>query len=349
MIRPVTVFCGLFALSSGLYLYHAKHEVELIDKHIDQIATETAVLRAGSRRMLDEWIRLGEPEQLHKYSDQYLGLKTIMPSQFVRLTDLPNRLPAIHIEPPEETVAQQVPGADIVTGPLPALTTMDGTEDADGEDLPLPPIPPILTATAPPPKPVASKPAVPDAPAKAVVMQAVSPRPAAPPQMVGQQTGQIPDAPVKALVMQAASPHPGVTSQVTGQIPDAQVKAVVMQAVGARPAVPPQQQIGQPPALAANKPADMGVTRVSDTGAIHATDLGTAHVSDMGANDVRRDVRLMQSPPMAPRPPAGPIQAQAQIQPPPQPAGGGSLLGSRGTVPLPLPAPTPVSATWSGR
>ena len=93
MIRPITVICWILALSAGLYLYRAKHEVELMDKHIEQIAKETNDIRAESRHLLDDWIRLGEPEQLHKYSDEYLGLKYVRPEQFVARSALPTRLP----------------------------------------------------------------------------------------------------------------------------------------------------------------------------------------------------------------------------------------------------------------
>ena len=102
MIRPITLICWILALGSGLYLYRAKHDVELMDKHIEQVAKETSDIRADSRHLLDEWIRLSEPEQLRKYSDEYLGLKSIVPPQFVRLSDLPNRLPAPRADPPEE-------------------------------------------------------------------------------------------------------------------------------------------------------------------------------------------------------------------------------------------------------
>ena len=94
MIRPITVICWCLVLLSGLYLYRAKHEVSVIDKRILQIAAETDALRADSRRQMDEWTRLGEPEQLRKYSDQFLGLKSLAPTQFVRVSDLAGRLPA---------------------------------------------------------------------------------------------------------------------------------------------------------------------------------------------------------------------------------------------------------------
>ncbi len=155
MIRPITVFCSILALCAGLYLYRAKHEVELIDKHIDLIAKQTSDLRAESRRLLDDWIRLGAPEQLHKYSDEYLGLRTIAPPQFARLSDLATRLQAPQADPPDEpleTVAQVpdgqpmgIPGTETAAqSGLPAATDIDGLTDVT-EDLPVPPIPPPAT------------------------------------------------------------------------------------------------------------------------------------------------------------------------------------------------------------
>jgi len=154
MIRPITLICWALALGAGLYLYRAKHEVELMDKHIDQIAKQTGDLRADSRRLLDEWIRLGEPEQLHKYSDQYLGLKTIAPTQFARVTDLASRLPAPRADPSgnqSETLVQAggVLASTVAAAgvPLPpAQTAVAETDETDADELPIPPIPPAATA-----------------------------------------------------------------------------------------------------------------------------------------------------------------------------------------------------------
>jgi hypothetical protein len=126
-------------------LYRAKHEVELMDKHIEQIARETSDIRAESRRLLDDWIRLGEPEQLHRYSDEYLGLQTIAPTQFARLSDLPGRLPAPRADPPAEdpaAIAQSGDPVDPSGSAQAAGMTTDGTDEANADDLPVPPIPP---------------------------------------------------------------------------------------------------------------------------------------------------------------------------------------------------------------
>jgi hypothetical protein len=164
MIRPITVICWILALSAGLYLYRAKHEVELMDKHIEQIAKQTADLRVESRQLLDDWIRLGEPEQLHKYSDEYLGLKAIAPTQFARLSDLAARLPAPQPDPPDaqpDVVAQSSGGASADASSSgaeaagaqsasaePAVTDADGVTEAGADDLPVPPIPPATPPVA---------------------------------------------------------------------------------------------------------------------------------------------------------------------------------------------------------
>src|SRR5580700_4415514 len=138
MIRPITVVCWLLALGAGFYLYLAKHEVELMDKHIEQVARATTDTRAESRHLLDEWIRLGEPEQLRKYSDEYLGLKAVMPTQFVRLSDLPTHLPAPRTDPVDGTIET---AAQPETSPVaPDQTTAD-TDETSADALPVPPIP----------------------------------------------------------------------------------------------------------------------------------------------------------------------------------------------------------------
>src|SRR5580658_3534020 len=153
MIRPITVICWILALGAGLYLYRAKHEVELMDKHIEQVARATTDTRAESRHLLDEWIRLGEPEQLRKYSDEYLGLRAIEPPQFVRLVDLSSRLPPPQADPVDEP-SQPVALSDQPGAPAAAQTaSTDQAEqtddaDADPDQLPVPPIPPDLKVLA---------------------------------------------------------------------------------------------------------------------------------------------------------------------------------------------------------
>ena len=216
MIRPITLVCWILALSAGLYLYRAKHEVELMDQHIDQIAKQTADLRVESRGLLDEWIRLGEPEQLHKYSDEYLGLQPISPGQFARLSDLSARLPAPQADPPEEqadVMAQSSGGASAgVSSPddqssgnqagavpvRPAAADPDRENAASADDIPVPPIPP---ATAPAAVAAASA-------ATALPLQA---RPVTPRLTDGQMLPETTGTRAAASPQSADAPHGGAT------------------------------------------------------------------------------------------------------------------------------------------
>ena len=94
MIRPLTIATCLLACGSGLYLYQSKHEVQLLDRTIERTVHDTAALREQSRLLAAEWTMLNDPERLRQFSDTYLSLKTIAPSQFTSLADLDSRLPA---------------------------------------------------------------------------------------------------------------------------------------------------------------------------------------------------------------------------------------------------------------
>ena len=100
MIRPLTVATFLLACGSGLYLYQSKHEVQVLDRTIERTVHETGALREQSRLLAAEWTMLNDPERLRQFSDTYLSLKTITPSQFTSLADLDNRLPAPRAEAP---------------------------------------------------------------------------------------------------------------------------------------------------------------------------------------------------------------------------------------------------------
>jgi hypothetical protein len=162
MIRPLTIATCLLACGSGLYLYQEKHEVQLLDRTIERTVHDTNALREQSRLLAAEWTMLNDPERLRQFSDTYLSLKTITPSQFTSLADLDTRLPT-----PQALVAssqgtdedESVPMATETAAPNgsdpvasgPAATSQDaGTQTAVADEaLPVPPIP------APRPAPVA--------------------------------------------------------------------------------------------------------------------------------------------------------------------------------------------------
>jgi len=232
------MICWILALSAGLYLYRAKHEVELMDKHIDQIAKDTNNLRVESRRLMDDWIRLGEPEQLRKYSDEYLGLKAVAPTQFVRLADLPNRLPTPRADPidtpgePEDQtpVAQSDPQAG----------EANSVNEAAADDLPVPPIPPtaqlqtptaqsstaqsstVQSSTTQPPAlqpvavsiPLQARPVTPRPPAEQQEQEAIRPRPTAEPRLA-EEPHAPPAKPIepKPVPMRLAEPRQAAPTQ----------------------------------------------------------------------------------------------------------------------------------------
>jgi hypothetical protein len=329
MIRPITMICWILALSAGLYLYRAKHEVGLMDRHIDQIAKDTNDLRVESRRLLDDWIRLGEPEQLRKYSDQYLGLKAVAPTQFVRLTDLAGRLPGPRADPvdvPPETVdqvqvARSAPSSD---GPA-------GMDEAEADALPVPPIPPGglpggATLVSGVPAAAGAPPAV-----IAVPLQArpVTPRPTAETRVAEEPSAPAVSGPtpvkvveVKPGSMKLADTRQTAAGQTNGQTAASQPPVQVRTASSA---ASDRVQMRELPPLQAPV-ASQGVGQGQQSGPVPRP--AASRVADTGATDRQREIR--------------PMQPQAAAQPQ-----AGSLLGmSRGGV-APLPAPTPVNATWS--
>ena len=104
MIRPLTIVSCMLAFGSGLYLYQSKHEVQLLDRSIERTLRETSTLRDQSRLLAAEWTMLNDFDRLRQFSDTYLTLKSITPSQFTSVADLGNRLPAPRAEVPAHAV-----------------------------------------------------------------------------------------------------------------------------------------------------------------------------------------------------------------------------------------------------
>ena len=118
MIRPITCVGFVLACASGLYLYQAKHRVNVIDQEIAGIVHATDTTREQIRLLHAEWTLLNQPDRLQKLADQFLPLKPTNPSQFTSLADLDSRLPAIRPAPPPPTSA---PSAEAVAAaPSPA-------------------------------------------------------------------------------------------------------------------------------------------------------------------------------------------------------------------------------------
>ena len=343
MIRPITVVCWFLVLGSGLYLYRAKHDVELLDKRIQQIARETDTIRGESRRLLDEWIRLSEPEQLRKYTDQYLGLKTVTPTQFVRVVDLAARLPAPRALPPERLL-------------VPVTAEEDTMDETEAEDLPTPPmppspVPPPMVAVGPTPR-EASR----EAPRESEVTRILAPRPISARTPEAKPTDpRGPGDPRMAEETRPIAPRP-VARLPEPPRPAAEEtrQASVRSAAPARASEPVHPV--SVPALPVRPPEPARVTDDNHTFAPKPPAPRPTEPARTAANEQYRERETKPAPPAEPRPRPSDYTRQA-ASPPPAPSAvlpapqTGSMLGmaARPRAPLPLPVPTPVSATWQGR
>jgi len=111
MIRPFTCVCFLLACGSGLYLYQAKHRVQVLDREIEKTVRATDEMRDRVRILHAEWTLQNDPQRLQALADHFLSLKTVTPGQFTSMAELDGRLPAVR--PPERTTsrtARAMPG-----------------------------------------------------------------------------------------------------------------------------------------------------------------------------------------------------------------------------------------------
>ena len=178
MIRPLTTVCMLLAGGSGLYLYQTKHRALLLDREITHTVKQTEAARERITALRAEWALLNEPERLADLNTQHLGLRSLAPTQFVALADLPARLPpplppgaVILPEPSEEAAAHPEPAAEPVRiatarpAPAPAAATQAAAVPA------MPLVRPLRTVHREEP----AKPAAPSAPVAAVAPVSLTP------------------------------------------------------------------------------------------------------------------------------------------------------------------------------
>ncbi|MDE2515378.1 MAG: hypothetical protein KGL12_05090, partial [Rhodospirillales bacterium] len=104
MIRPINVILALLACGSGLYLYQAKHRVNVLDRQIEATVKQTADLRARTRMLEADWMVLNDPQRLQALSGQLLtDLQPVAPSQFTTMAELDSRLPPVGPPPPQSS------------------------------------------------------------------------------------------------------------------------------------------------------------------------------------------------------------------------------------------------------
>ncbi len=230
MIRPLTLVCALIAAIAGGYLYHVKHQTQLLERSIARTnqAIEAARERTGVLRA--EWTLMNDPDRLQELAGQHLKLATVAPRQFTTLADLGARLPVVRALPirPEDSTDEPAMAAD---------TTIHGAETP----LPLPPPPtPPLPVLARSPTPAVTTPAV-----TAPVVQAhhVTAPPVAAP-AISASTVTMPAA------ARAAPPHAA-----PGSAPASSAIAAIPPALVSRPA-PRQEPLRAAPVAPA--PANTG-------------------------------------------------------------------------------------------
>ena len=220
MIRPLTIATFLLACGSGLYLYQSKHEVQVLDRTIERTVHETSALREQSRLLAAEWTMLNDPERLRQFSDSYLPVRSIAPTQFTSMADLNNRLPATQAAVPAVAMDEDEAAVRSTPVPVPEPAAAAVVEEV----LPIPPIPalpptPMVASVSRPPdaKVLAPRPvmaesqprqAVPEA-RPAVVAEARAPEPRRP--VVAPQVAEAhPVAPQPRPVVVASVPRPQV-------------------------------------------------------------------------------------------------------------------------------------------
>jgi hypothetical protein len=175
MIRPVTCVCFLLACGSGLYVYQAKHRVQLIDRDIEKTVRGTEALVEQTRVAHAEWTLLNDPQRLQALADQFLKLKNVEPGQFTGMAELDSRLPAVSVpeSAPQDPLAVPMPEPPppIAVAPPPApakavsVAAVPRPQRIPEHKVPPPPRQALAeAASAHPPSPVSRPAAAPDAP-----------------------------------------------------------------------------------------------------------------------------------------------------------------------------------------
>jgi hypothetical protein len=158
MIRPFTCVCFLLACGSGLYLYQAKHRVQVIDRAIANAVHATDELREQSRVLRAEWTLENDPQRLQTLADQFLALKSVAPSQFTGMANLDGQLPTVPVagrptaEPPPDGSPSEAAGVPLAQAPGSQPPQPAGSVEAQVSEPPQP---------APPSQPQVSEPTQP--------------------------------------------------------------------------------------------------------------------------------------------------------------------------------------------
>lgn len=118
MIRFVTLLCAAMAAGSGLFLYTKKHETLVLNQEIRKTIEDTRRIQQQTAILRTQWALLNQPDRLNALAQRVLPeMSQVDPTQFVQLTDLRKRLPAI-----DHRIIPMTPGKGQAQKELAALT-----------------------------------------------------------------------------------------------------------------------------------------------------------------------------------------------------------------------------------
>ncbi len=164
--RAQLTMMGVIAtVASGLYVYSEKHAAASLDREIAHAFQATVVAHQQSSLLRAEWALLNNPDRLQPLTGRYLSLQPINAAQFVRVADLPTRLPGVLYGPPAPVTDEDAAAPPIVTRHLLAMAEMaapPAEPAAAAPSAPLPAAPAEAAAVAPElpvPTPVVAGPA----------------------------------------------------------------------------------------------------------------------------------------------------------------------------------------------
>jgi hypothetical protein len=175
MIRPFTFVCMVLAAGSGLYLYSAKHQAQLLDRKIARVVKAAEGARERTAVLRAEYTLLNDPQRLSELSAVHLAtLRSTVPGQFTTPAEFEKRLPPVGAPAveaaPLEPEAPQAKLPEPKPEPKPELKPEPKPEpkvEARPVAMARPPVPvpgptPVM-ATAPAPRPPVRAAAVPAA------------------------------------------------------------------------------------------------------------------------------------------------------------------------------------------
>ena len=118
MMRPFTCLSLVAALGAGLYLYQEKHRATLLDRDINHTVKLADQARDRIGALKAEWALLNDTQRLADLVAHHMpNLQSLLPAQYVRLEDLPGRLPPISTTPVQNGPTDDTPVAAAVARP----------------------------------------------------------------------------------------------------------------------------------------------------------------------------------------------------------------------------------------